>query len=267
MTLPRALTYATLAAFTAITVLSHGHAVSVSAQQKPANTSETKAVEKPNTWVSLKEQSPIEAKVHAAKSNAVDVEFVDVPMKDAMSFLADAHQITIIVDEAGLAEEGIAPDEPVNTILSGVTLESALGIMLRPLGLTYVVENEVMMITTEVKAEERRDLRVYDVRALEQDGTTSEKLADLIRKTIHRNQWAGSRPAVRRVELDKNLYLLLYGDDGIVGVHPFASKQTYFDRNPSDHAIETLPGKLVVTTNPLVHRKIADLLTQLSRGR
>ena len=48
----------------------------------------------------------------------------------------------------------IQPDEPVNMSLSGISLRSALKIILEPLALTYVIQDEVMRITTETKAEE-----------------------------------------------------------------------------------------------------------------
>jgi hypothetical protein len=93
----------------------------------------------------------------------VDIEFIDTPLKDAMDFLADAHDITIIMDEQALTEEGVAIDEPLNRTLSGITLRSALKIILEPLGLTYVIEDEVMKITTIIAAEDKLSTRVYPV--------------------------------------------------------------------------------------------------------
>ncbi len=68
----------------------------------------------------------------------VDIEFIDTPLSDGMEYLADAHEITITIDQTALTEEGIAKDEPLNRTLSGISLESALDIMLTPLGLTWV---------------------------------------------------------------------------------------------------------------------------------
>jgi len=77
--------------------------------------------------------------------------------------LADYHNIPIIIDETALEEEGIDTQEPINRVLSGITLRSALKIILEPLELTYVIEDEVMKITTEVKAEDILSTRVYPV--------------------------------------------------------------------------------------------------------
>ena len=47
--------------------------------------------------------------------------------------------------------------------MSGVSLRSVLRLMLEPLGLTYLIEDEDMTITTQVKADEKMSTRVYPV--------------------------------------------------------------------------------------------------------
>ena len=116
--------------------------------------------------VSLESTSPAEDRI---RRSLVDPQGVDIdfsfgqPLKEAMEFLADAHGITIIVDERALQDIGIQPDEQLNHVLSGITLRSALRIMLEPLGLTYVIEDEVMKITTIEEAELALSTRVYPV--------------------------------------------------------------------------------------------------------
>ena len=51
----------------------------------------------------------------------------------------------------------------INLELSGVMLRSALKLMLEPHDLTYVIQDEVMQITTVTKAEEKMSTRVYPV--------------------------------------------------------------------------------------------------------
>ena len=123
--------------------------------------------ERRKKWASvdLKKNSPAEEKIQAAliDPQGVDIEFIDTPLEDAMSFLADAHDITIIIDDQALVEEGVQIDQPINRTLSGITLRSAMKIMLEPLGLTYIIEDEVMKITTIIAAEEKLSTRVYPV--------------------------------------------------------------------------------------------------------
>jgi hypothetical protein len=115
--------------------------------------------------VSLESTSPQELRIREAlvDPQGVDIEFVDQPLKEAMEYLAEAHGITIILDEKALQDEGVQTDEPLNHLLSGITLRSALRIMLEPLGLTYIIEDEVMKITTQVAADEALSTRVYPV--------------------------------------------------------------------------------------------------------
>jgi hypothetical protein len=115
--------------------------------------------------VSLESTSPAEERIRRAlvDPQGVEIEFIDQPLKEAMEYLADAHGITIILDEKALQDEGIQTDEPLNHVLSGITLRSALRIILEPLGLTYIIEDEVMKITTQIAADEALSTRVYPV--------------------------------------------------------------------------------------------------------
>ena len=69
-----------------------------------------------------------------------------------MEFLADLHNIPILVVDRVLDDEGIPTDEPINLVLAGIKLRSLLKIMLEDLGLTYIIEDEVMKITTLLDA-------------------------------------------------------------------------------------------------------------------
>ena len=80
-----------------------------------------------------------------------------------MNYLEELHHIEIIIDEVALTDEGITLDKNVDLVLSGITLRSALRLLLEPLGLTYVIEDEVMKITTQTKADEKMSTRVYPV--------------------------------------------------------------------------------------------------------
>ena len=60
-------------------------------------------------------------------------------------------------------EIGITTDATINKQLSGITLRSALKLMLRDLGLTYVIEDEVLQITTPEDAQTQTVTKVYPV--------------------------------------------------------------------------------------------------------
>lgn len=115
--------------------------------------------------VDLHKASPAEERIIAALGEETEIEFTDTPLVDAMEFLSELHNITIILDEEALREEGISPDEPLNRVLSGITLRSALKILLEEYGLTYMIQDEVMKITTIIVAEDpdNYSTRVYPV--------------------------------------------------------------------------------------------------------
>jgi uncharacterized membrane protein YgcG len=113
--------------------------------------------------VDLHKSSKAEERIAAELDKQTEVAFTDTPLTDVVTFLSDYHNIPIIIDNEALTEEGIAADTPVSRTLTGVKLRSALKIILQPLQLSYVIEDEVMKITTAAKEKERLQTRVYPV--------------------------------------------------------------------------------------------------------
>lgn len=133
--------------------------------------------EKPPQAISHPAPSEQEQKIRQALHQRTDVAFSDTPLTDAVKFLASEHQINVVMDVAALQDEGVDPSSPLNLELSGITVRSALRLMLKPLQLTCIIEDEVLKITTEAKADEALVTRVYPVRDLASDG---EELASVL---------------------------------------------------------------------------------------
>ena len=76
-------------------------------------------------------------------------EFVDTPLKDVTDYLKNRHGIEIQLDNKALGEASIAADTPMTKSLKGISLRSALKLLLAEKGLTYVIDHEVLLITTE----------------------------------------------------------------------------------------------------------------------
>ncbi len=113
--------------------------------------------------VDLRKDSPNEQRIQQALKDTTEVQFTDQPLKDALDYLEDLHKIEIWIDAPALADAGISTDQSVNLVMSGISLRSALRLLLEPLQLTYVIEDEVMKITTQEKADEKMSTRVYPV--------------------------------------------------------------------------------------------------------
>ncbi|MGQ0633891.1 MAG: permease prefix domain 1-containing protein [Planctomycetaceae bacterium] len=110
--------------------------------------------------------NPAEEKIRASLKVPTDVDFADTALDTAINFLKSFHGINILVDVPTLTDEAIPTDTPMTLSLHGVTFKSVLNLLLEPLGLTYVIEDEVMKITTATKAGEKLIIRVFDVRDL-----------------------------------------------------------------------------------------------------
>ena len=77
-----------------------------------------------------------------------------------IDYLKDYHQIEIQLDKRAMDDAGIGTDTPVTKSLKGVSLKSALRLMLPELNLTYVIKDEVLLITTTEAAENMLTTRV-----------------------------------------------------------------------------------------------------------
>ena len=91
------------------------------------------------------------------------LDFTDTPLEEVVNLLQDDYDIPIQIDVPALDEIGIAPDEPVTVNLHGVSLRSALRLMLKNLQLTYIIQDEVLMITTPEAADQELVVKVYPV--------------------------------------------------------------------------------------------------------
>lgn len=132
-------------------------------------------------------------------------EFVDTPLSDVVSALQDDYGIPIKMDHKALEEIGIGSDEPVTINLHNISLRSALRLMLKQLQLTYVIKDEVLLITTAQEAESQLKICVYDVRALSNDGDDKMvgSLIDTLLSCVATETWAkngGGEAEVRSIK-------------------------------------------------------------------
>ncbi|MBT4844383.1 MAG: general secretion pathway protein GspD [Planctomycetaceae bacterium] len=102
--------------------------------------------------------SPAGLKIQQALAQPVDVNFTDTPLSVVIDTLARMTGVNVHVDAQGIGAEGITSETPVSITLSQpVSFRSALALILDELRLSYVIRNEVLLITSE----QARDLEVY----------------------------------------------------------------------------------------------------------
>ncbi|MBN1394317.1 MAG: hypothetical protein JW959_04790, partial [Pirellulales bacterium] len=90
----------------------------------------------------------------------VSLQFTAAPLRNVLDYLGKVAEVNVHLDPQGLAEEGVTTDTPVTIDLRNeIMLESALNLILHPLHLSYVIQDEVLKITSE----QMRDGQVYQV--------------------------------------------------------------------------------------------------------
>ncbi|MFM7317665.1 MAG: type II secretory pathway, component PulD [bacterium] len=78
----------------------------------------------------------------------VTINFNNQPLSEAVSFLENYTGLNIEIDPKALAEEGFTPDTPVTLSVNKIKLRKALELLLRPMNLTYTIDDEVVLITS-----------------------------------------------------------------------------------------------------------------------
>jgi len=109
-------------------------------------------------------------------------QYLDQPLRDVIDDIAFRHGIPIVIDVMALEDYGIGTDTPMSITLKGISLKSALRLMLNNLDLNYVIQHEVMQITTSEQAKKRRQIHVYRVDDLVGDGKSIETLLILLER-------------------------------------------------------------------------------------
>ena len=104
-----------------------------------------------------------ERRIYDALDKEMLLEFTDAPLSEVIDYIKTAADIPIIIDKRALDDVGLGSDTPLTVSLNGVTLRSALKLMLKELDLTYVIRDEVLKITTPEEAENELLTKVYAV--------------------------------------------------------------------------------------------------------
>jgi hypothetical protein len=113
--------------------------------------------------VDLKKRGGAEARITAALQESTSFEFIETPLRDVIEYLRDLHDIEIQIDQRSLDDVGIGTETPVTRSLKGISLRSALRLLLRELDLTYIIRDEVLLITTPEEVENNLTTKVYPV--------------------------------------------------------------------------------------------------------
>ncbi len=146
--------------------------------------------------VDLAKRGEAEKKIEAALDAPTQLEFVNTPLSDVVDYLKKRHGIEIQLDKRALDDVGIGSDTPITKSLKGISLKSALRLILKEHGLTYAVSDEVLQITTPEEADARLETKVYPVADLLLPAHSTnaadadfDSLINLLKETIKPTTW------------------------------------------------------------------------------
>lgn len=143
--------------------------------------------------------------------------FQKTPLENVAGQLAKRMDVPVHLDLRGFEDIGLSQDTPITATLGGETYGQALRRILRPLELTWVVTNELLLITTTEEAEYHMDVRIYPVRdilaasatRLDDEPADIADLIDVLTSTVHVESWdeAGGPGAIEGIAAHGALFV------------------------------------------------------------
>jgi hypothetical protein len=164
---------------------------------------------------------------------------VQTPLSQVADQIREEYDIPIQFDVAALEEAALSPDAEVTIDLNNVSLRAALELMLRQLdNVTYVIDKEVLMITTQDEAERQQKVVVY-------------RVDDLVRVDD-----GGSLNSPDSYDFDSLIDILLSS----------VAKDSWEENGSGEGEMHAYPpGMLVVCQTRAVHNQISRVLADMRR--
>src|SRR5262249_53867195 len=131
--------------------------------------------------VELVQNRDVEKKLNAS----IDIKLENRPLQEVLAELRDNASLNIVVDKLALANQGIGLDMPITIHLQGVARKTALKYILRDAGgLTFKIEDGVIVVTAGSVEGDQKMRRVYPVADLVGPAKDAEDLIRVIRNTV-----------------------------------------------------------------------------------
>ena len=83
--------------------------------------------------VSLYSPGSAEAKIYSALNEKTKFEFADTALSDVVDYIKQKHEIEVQLDNKGLADAAVDPSAPITRSVDGISLRSALRLILEDL--------------------------------------------------------------------------------------------------------------------------------------
>ena len=120
------------------------------------------------------------------------IQYAETPLNRVIEQVSDEVGVAIIFDRHALEDEALSPEIEVSVDLPQMQFRSAINLILREAtrDLTYVVENEVLVITTRRRADALLETEIYDVLPVcEGVAISLADLRDVVLKGTDADSW------------------------------------------------------------------------------
>jgi len=117
------------------------------------------------------------------------LDYLEMSLKDVVDDISIRHDLPIILDRRALEETGIDVDTPISLVLKGIALRSALRHVLSRFDLTYVIRDEVLLITTAEQAEQRLSTRFYPAGKLASSPDEAALILEVLMSSVAPDSW------------------------------------------------------------------------------
>ncbi|HND54802.1 MAG TPA: hypothetical protein PLV92_20460, partial [Pirellulaceae bacterium] len=131
-------------------------------------------------------QAPTAGRIEQALVKVGDWQGIELPLSDFVAMIRKEHGINVTLEKKAIEAAGASTDITLSYNLKGVSLESALALVLKPKELEWSSRGDILQITTPDVASSRRSTIVYDVADLT---SSAEQLAAIIVGQLSAGEW------------------------------------------------------------------------------
>lgn len=193
-----------------------------------------------------------EEKLEAALRADTEGNFPEIPLSEVMTYFSELHNVPIVIQRTDLKAINLTVDEPIDVKLTDISLKNALIQILDPIDLTYVVDRDLILITSKVKAAEMLKTRVYPVGDLCRSGPDDYQVLEEAIRNANLGDWKW-----------EELRSAPGGLGGSVGPQP----RRVVNQVGGTISEVAESQSLVISQTYHAHNAIVELLTQLRQAR
>lgn len=195
------------------------------------------------------ETSRREQVLEAQLDKRITIHFHDAPLRQVLEDVRILTGLNVAVDSRNLEAEGYHLETPVTLKLRDVPTKNVLNLALRQVGLTHVVQDEVVLVTTKSAAPGQLIAKTYSVADLvmpRKKGSPAESLIHLL-QTVAPQSWKdhGGRGSMEYHPLGMSLVVHQTADVHEQIAATLAALREYTNRATADDAEEQEPRKPV----------------------